>query len=266
MNLNKIVKDKQIYNNEEKPFDPDSSPEAIEYYKKIYKNHFKLFSEFEADDSKVVKADDSDDGKSKRYSRIHFKIKSNSKYLQEFESEFKISGDIDFNFNEKKYEYFEPLLKENKKYLKKLKCFRDNRHHSLINMSLMPTTGALNTIKGFKSSFDRHDKFLFSLNNYYNFGCDRIFTFSENNEESIRSFLNQFTDIYDYCKNFYFIEDKNLINDLIKSGEQRIYFYKSNNTDESKKINADFLINYMNLAERYWEEKAKNIKKHLKNL
>ncbi|PKE62224.1 hypothetical protein [Macrococcoides caseolyticum] len=260
MDLRKKIEVTQFFNGETLDFDPDSSPETFEYYINIYKNHFNLLNEFDTDDYIKTSTD--------CIKRLHFPIKEDSILRSDLGNLFKISGDCDFNFNEKKFYLFVFLLTDNDEYLRKLNDFYKNRHHSLINMSIMPTTGGLNLVKGNINNQDRFDKFIYELYKYFNNEKNEILSRCRANKESLKFYLSYFNnDIYQYCREIYFIYDKNLVDDLIESGKKEVTFQypyttKFNKTKEENKV---FLINYMNLAERYWSEKEKNIKNHLKS-
>jgi len=266
MDLNEIVNDKQLHHGEEKLFDPDSSPEAIEYYKTIYKKHLRIYDEFDFSKIEIKQNKNSDDNK--YYSRIHVQLKEDSKFInEELKPYFDISGDCDFNFNDKKLNEFKKIIDEDSPYFEKLVDFNKSKHHSLINMSLMLTTGAMNKFKGCSDPFDGLDNFLYNLNNYYNNVNKKVLSHSSNhNKTYLENYLNEYENVFDYCKQIYFIEDKFLIENLILIGNLRFNFKYSNKNERKDKEQEAILILYINLVERYWEEKEKNIKKHLESI
>lgn len=282
MDLYEKVADIQDYKGKRTYFDPDSSPLAIEYYKLIYKNHFKLYNELDFTNLHLSYQKEKETDIT--YRRLHVQLNESSKYMKKVTMEndiiqlvptFEISGDCDFNFNDNKYKLFSLLFYDDfdSIHYKKLKDFNQNKHHSLINMSFMITTGGMNNFKGQFYFYDRFDKYIYHLDKFYNEGDEEILCNGKGNKEWLKLYLNQFKDVIDYCENIYFINDDNgLITDLIKSGSKNITFYENStdknsiNFEKTKNKNKEFIIEYINLAERYWEEKAKNIKKHLKNL
>lgn len=120
-------------------FDPDASPSAIEYYKIIYKDSaLKMMSEFDFEklERRILKDK----------IRLLVCLSSGSDYRNNdrFGPKFKLGGDIDFNFNEKKVSKLRKLLSE-KNQNKLDEC--SIRHHTLRNMSLIASTGRLNVLK-----------------------------------------------------------------------------------------------------------------------
>lgn len=161
--------------------------------------------------------------------------------------DFKIAGDCDFNFNDKKIKIMEQLL-DNKetKLLKKCHAF----HHNLCNFSFMPITGGLNNIKGTwlrqdgeKNFFDRLDLFIYEIYKYYN-KRDNLLT--NKNPTAINWWFSNFKDVYEYCRDIYFIYDTKFVDKLLEHSKKPL------NNNEN-------LISYMNLALEYWKIKTKTI-------
>ena len=255
-------------------YDPDSSPAAWQHYKKFYSSNKYLREHYNFDelffynkyDTVGLKAGyfNSDNGKWYNYVNKP-KPGYNRKYVLEKEAKIKtvkdtefimpanrLGGDCDFNFNEKKCDAFRALIdndvasnqEEKKKARKQLEHCR-NMHHTLINFSLMQAIGNLQEFKG-SNRFDRLDTFIYELDKYYRGISNAILqSSSPNNKPALISFLNDFKDIYEYCATFYFITDKQFINEIINQGSKPI-----RNTIE--------LITYMDLAEKFWIKKNLN--------
>ena len=111
-------KEPQSFEGEEGVFDPDSSPEAWDY--------FKVFS-----------------GEIKD-------LNWNGKRLIWERKTIDIAGDCSFNFNDKKMESFEKILQKPKlEVCPKLKLeVCQKMHHNLLNFDLIPVTGGMNNLKG----------------------------------------------------------------------------------------------------------------------
>ena len=227
--------------------DLDSSKDTWELlYCKIYREFFSsIFNFEELDDSET----------SAKCKRWYIKIDENKQpELKKKYPKFKVAGDCDFNFNDKKVRLFEKfLLKED---MELLKVCHDN-HHELWNFSFMPITGAMNNTKGCLRSiaaeikdavsYDRPDVLIYELDNYYKNLPTRIF--SKYNKEALEWYLGNFSDVYEYCKEIYFIEDKGFVDELITSGQKPI------NSRET-------VLEYINLANRFWDNKKEKLKKY----
>ncbi len=197
----------------------------------------------------------------------------------------KISGETVFNFGigkkgnvNQKFEYFYRVLvdsycgNECTYYLNKLiECSYNN--YSLNNFALMPCTAGMNNFKGTSKymsevnnqKLDRFDKFIFWLNDFLNspkrsvdhiiFSCaygktskDR--TAEENTrvlKKALFNFLTNFSNIGEYCKYMYLIEDSDYIDKLIENGQTPI-------------VSGEDVVRYMELAEEYWKIKGERIK------
>lgn len=159
----------------------------------------------------------------------------------------RLGGDCDFNFNDDKYSFFVKLINgddvasENEKYSAQNQLHEcHNMHHRLLNFSLMQSMGKLQTFKGKK--LDRLDTFVFELDKYYRGVSNDILEEAENNSQALQFFLNDISDVYNYCKIFYFIEDKNFVDELIAQGNMPI-------------TNVKELSRYMSLAKKFWSNK-----------
>lgn len=255
-------------------YDPDSSPAAWQHYQQFYSYNKYLSTNYDFQklffynyyDTVGLKAGYFDRVDRKWFNYVNKPLTNISDYNRLFvlqkgtktktveNTEFimatnRLGGDCDFNFNEKKYKAFRDLIKNDatspesnkRETYKKLEHCRD-MHHTLLNFSLIQAIGNLQKFKG-SNRFDRLDTFIYELDKYYRGISNAILHFSSpNNEPALISFLNDFKDIYEYCATFYFISDKQFIDEIIKQGSMPI-----TNTIE--------LIRYMNLAEEFWDNK-----------
>lgn len=157
---------------------------------------------------------------------------------------FKLAGDCDFNFNEKKFELFKELLSEKDIPLLE-ECCRN--HHQFHNFSLMPITGGMNNFKGclrVKSgeksepkAYDRLDAFLVELDKYYN--GEHTAILARTNGEYLAWYLGLFRDVYDYCGRVYLIQNRRFVDELLTSGKNML-------------ADRESVLQYMDLANRYW--------------
>lgn len=185
------------------------------------------------------------------------------KYNKKISKELGFSGEIDFNFSKKRifglgdsrYNQYKKLIKEGcldnasryKEYITKLEeC--EKKLYSQANISLMPKTGGLQLVKKGVGN-DRLDVFIWTLHEYYEYGITgQVFSrCSCENMEHLKSFLDLFENINEYCEAVYHI-DKNLSHDLCVSGSKII--------DSAERV-----IEYMKLAERFWTQKEEYIKR-----
>lgn len=168
-----------------------------------------------------------------------------------------LSGETDFNFGKKKIfglgksrlQFFEYFLKdvpeEKKEYYSELLSYCKEHFHSQVNISMLPKTGGLNLTKKAIGN-DRIDTFIWALDEYYNERSCLILNNSSNeNMHTIKEYLSLFKNVYEYCNTIYFI-NKSLVDDLISSGAKPIDTYQR-------------ALEYMELAKRFWEQKAKII-------
>ncbi len=179
----------------------------------------------------------------------------------------RLSGDTDFDFktdenpNKNKYGKFLNLLKGSFKdeilieHIAKLNECK-NMHNTLINFSLMQVMGNLQRAKskGINNEWlDRLDSFIYLIREYYRTdyndrdSCQIILNSTYANKNTLRKFLDDFIDVYDYCNNIYFIKDKTFVEKLIEEGQ------KPMNSGER-------VVEYMELAFDFWEKKNEGIK------
>lgn len=153
----------------------------------------------------------------------------------------RVGGECDFNFNDKKCELFKYIIGENQTALQQLSRCKD-MHHTLLNFSLIQAMGNMQGFKG-SNRFDRLDTFLYELNQYFcGTSVNVLSSSTTNNKSDLIVFLSNFKNIYEYCKEVYFIENKRLVDEIISSGEKPI-------------TACDDVIRYMNLAEKFWYAK-----------
>ncbi len=263
----------QTFKNEAKvQFEPDSSPAAWGHYKKFYSKNKYLNNNYDFSDlffyncytdfglKRGIYTDyewfnylNKPLRKGSRYNRLFVlekdtKIKkiNNTEYIV---ADYRLGGDCDFNFNEKKYALFSEIIESDSTASKQEKANASQQlascremHHNLLNFSLMQGIGNMQKFKG-SNRYDRLDTFVYELDKYFRGVSNSILQYSSpNNEPALISFLNDFKDIYEYCATFYFITEKTFINEIIKQGSMPI-------------TNVTELMRYMNLAEKCWSIK-----------
>lgn len=163
-------------------------------------------------------------------------------------------GDIDFNFKMEKVKYFKDIVEngkselsnnEKRNIINKLLLFHELTYHPN-NISIMPVNGALNLIKQSIGN-DRLDTFIYIIKLYYdgitsiilNYGGIKVYT---KNRELLKGYLDSFSNIYDYCRKIYHIEE-DLTNELLELG--------------SKAIDTPEMVDtYLNYALKFWSQKS----------
>ena len=174
-----------------------------------------------------------------------------------------VSGDCCFNFNVKKYKYFEDTIikgtidedtlnrmnelgvneDDYRTYLLRLLRFCKMFHHSPTNIALMPKTGKMNNKKQ-QIANDRFDSFLWSLELLYT-GCDAIILTGDDkvfvdNRNELEKCLLACGNVYNYCDLFCKGLDRKIINKIISSGKMA--------------INTPIRVHeYLNLAYEFWK-------------
>lgn len=268
--LTKPIESLQEWNNKKIKFAPDASPIAFEHYKKHYKirpfNFEKLYLYNYDEKTKLYK-----NSPSTGYNRLNITIDNpptvKIKNKIYFKAISRLSGDTDFDFktdknpNKNKYGKFLNLLKGSFKdeilieHIDKLNECK-NMHYSLINFSLMQVMGNLQRAKskGINNEWlDRLDSFIYLIREYYRTdyndrdSCQIILNSTYANKNTLRKFLDDFIDVYDYCNNIYFIKDKTFVDRLIEEGQ------KPMNSGER-------VVEYMELAFDFWEKKNEGLK------
>lgn len=263
MFVNQKVEENQKLGDEEICFEPDSSPKAWGHYQQYYKQGV---LEKSYDFSKTVFYNKYDKvglksgykyGRewinyvnkplNKKIKNRLFILKENTKMYEDesgnqyIEPAFRLGGECDFNFNQKKYVLFKEIIGNNKKLLEKLECCKD-MHHTLLNFSLMQSMGNMQGFKG-ANRFDRLDFFVYQLDLYFKgISINVLSKSSKENVFYLKKYLETFKDIYDYCQEIYFISDKNFVDEIIRQGALPI------NTKED-------VNRYMSLAQEFWTKK-----------
>jgi len=256
----------------EKQYDPDSSPKAWEHYKIVYGTD--NWEEYDFNDihyfeyiKEKQKYPCSDycylDEPVSEYLRLccakkgYSSKECNGKTY--FKATLRLSGDTDFNFNEKKCKKFRSIFerdlqgKELEKALDDLN-FCKNTHHTLVNFSLMQVVGNLQKVKstGRDDGLDRLDTFVSLLNDYYSKKSELVLEKATHaNKKLLKDFLDAFNGIYDYCNKVYLIEDEKFVNCIIDAGEKEIKVAKD-------------VQGYMTLAKAFWHKKEECFKSRYK--
>lgn len=252
-------------------FDPDSSPKAWEHYEKNYTNIIYI-------DDYEIYGDDKKGYRLKRKAKLKEKEKNiefevagdcSFNFNEDKKSKFESIINNDKNLDENK-------IADLKKELERC-C---EMHHTLYNFDLIPVDGEMNNVKGkLKHKNDRilvhgsgkypvalHDRLdtFISLMDYSieqrdeyegkkcnlkeigSFFADSIFTYSLRGEnfEILYDLLENYKDVYQYCEDFYNIDNKEFINKLINNGKSEIK-------------NGEDLKRYMDLANEFWGLKKK---------
>ncbi len=218
-------------------YEADSSPQAWKFYTYIYK------TVFEEDALNQTREKTTKSGLKRIYATKCMGID--------------ISGDVIFNF--KNYPEFN-ILNKDPDGKKRLALYNKKEfHYSYCNISLFPSTGKLQSVKGFRFH-DRIDKFLNELRLFYDNPDNEkhpFYTYSKSisnqNMDLLKNFLisiggNKGSERFNnYCKKMYLI-DEILANKLADNGKEKI-------------DNLEKAIEYMDLAKEFWETRSSNIMK-----
>ncbi|HEL1741015.1 TPA: hypothetical protein TXT54_001628 [Streptococcus suis] len=234
-------------------YDPDSSRLTWEYYKDVYKE-FKLYDDFYFEEPEYAKWTgygyiDEPDNQSNSNRLYVF-----AKRGEQFKSNnhiFRLGGETDFNFNKMKFLALKRIANYDLKIIKKLqKC--QEYHHTFVNFSIMPATGNMQKVKSLgynNDKLDRLDSFIAIIDDYYSKRDSiKIFSQAGNNIEPLEQYLTNFFDVYEYCREIYFLQDKDLVNELKKSGKNEL----SNQKDVER---------YVELANEFWHQKEKILRR-----
>lgn len=172
-----------------------------------------------------------------------------------------LSGDVIFNFTYSKNKSCQFYIYQNwinqdqnpirkNKYLNLLNKCR-SMHHSFENCALMLQQGNLQTAKQGIGN-DRGDTFIWALDEYYKETSGMVLNHAtQQNSIILKEFLDYFNHVYKYCEVFYNISDIDLIFKLIKSGRTAL--------DSVEKVE-----HYIDLALKFWDERAKYMKNKYK--
>lgn len=283
---NKLVTDKGSVDGKNINIHPDSSLEAWVHYRKVYFNEnggCKISEQYilENRESLVLcnyknKTYYNEPKERWPYDNRYYLLSGNNSTKYQLGGIYpgenaNLSGDCDFNFNEKKTEIFKRMINENysnyprmKKYAIKLLDECENTHHSLVNFSLMQTKGDMQGFKGVclnngvYSSLDRADSLVEYLYKYYLLKESQkddsyILKNAKANKDTLKAYLNLFEDVFDYCEKVYLINDRNFVKRMIREGGLVIE-------------NGEDVVRYMNLALEFWDRKELQIKEIYKNI
>lgn len=291
------IESKQNWKNKVIHFDPDSSPEAWKHYRKYYSNLMSVNTNYNFQNLHFFNYSSSGyvDYPISYFERL-YSLPNDCRHSSELEGYTyysaveRLSGDTDFNFNEKKFNKYSKILFENCKNekefsecMKKLyKC--SEMHHTLLNFSLMQTMGNLQTFKSKgllikkckKSEYDKYeqldrlDTFIYYLSEYYHSvkkSESQIGMYLENlnininNKKSLINYLDEFGSndegFETYYRNVYFggIEEDNELNNEMKILVGRLVESGKKKVDSPKRI-----IEYMDLANQFWDIRENALK------
>ena len=185
------------------------------------------------------------EGKEKIFGNIKIKDK-----------DIKLSGDVIFNFSDTRCNGYENSIEEDYNVIRQIEYKEKleeckKMHDSFENCALMISTGKLQQTKQHIGN-DRGDVFVWALDEYYKGNNERVLEWAPKDKARIlREFLNYFHDVYKYCEVFYNITDKGFIDRLIQSGSKAL-------------DSADKVENYIDLALKFWDERAEYMKKSYK--
>lgn len=245
-NINRIKTLKKHFGWEEK--DDNEVEIMIPLREKGYSNFFQKELKTEYDNSDVI-------WEVHKKTNKELKI-DGSRYYLEREINCDVSGDVIFNFNDKKLKYYREIIEEDtnssdakKIILKEMLDECNKLHHSPQNVSMMFSTGGLNNFKQGIAN-DRFDVFAFEMKKYY-LG-NKLYILENGNSRKMsfgnRKKLKRALDTYGegevgfnkFFSYFYHVEkDSRFITELLKSGEKQI------NDCES-------IYRYLCLAFEYW--------------
>lgn len=239
------IDSEQCLNGIKLDFEPDSSPMAWEHYRKYYS-----FPDYDFDNlcfynhCKEVKNKYFVNKPKSEGNRLYALAKNTIIENGFCESTTRLGGDTDFNFNNKKAILFRRIIGNDSGILAQLdRCV--NKHHTLVNFSLMQAMGDMQGQKG-EDPFDRFDVFVFNLDRFFSGLPNNILNSSrasDSNKKHLSLFLKQkYNNVYDYMRKTYFIKNEALVDKIIAQGAMEI---------KTK----DDVVRYMNLAEEVWNTK-----------
>lgn len=245
-----------------KNFEPDSCEEAWKHYKEFYSETYFIRKNYNFDDLFLYnlykdvglqKEHKNEIGKRYDYTNKlkstrnrYYALKKGTKKEKKDRIEYcppasRVGGECDFNFNDGKYKLFKNIIGDNQTALQQLNRCKE-MHHTLLNFSLIQAMGNMQGFKG-SNRFDRLDTFVYELNRYYSGTSVNVLSKSTTcNKPHLIEFLDNFKNIYKYCEEVYFINDKELVDEIIASGEKPIEACED-------------VKRYMDLAEKFWAAK-----------
>lgn len=267
--LTQKISDYQEWNGKKVYFEPDSSPEAWNHYKKYYssdilrKNYnfenlcfYTPCDEVGENDApkkyvNLPKECHSSNPSKGDYNRLcaidSALVKCEVKYIDPAN---RLGGDCDFNFNEDKVRLFEKIVGEDNAQL----TMCAEMHHTFLNFSLMEAMGSMQCVKG-DNTYDRFDVFILRLYEFFSGENKKVLSKATYcNKPALEQYLEMFKredakeSIYNYFKTIYFIDDHKFVDKVLEQGALPI----------SK---SEHVIRYMNLAEEFWFKKEQKLLK-----
>ncbi|MBR2524765.1 MAG: hypothetical protein IKE53_10075 [Clostridiales bacterium] len=260
MDLTTRIEPTQEWKGTKITFDPDSSPKAWEYYKHVYGdlccdydlNNICFFEYVDKGEYKGNYTTEFSSGKSG--SRLYalkkdaFPLDENGMY---YPACLRLSGETDFNFNDYKIRIFKDYLRNGEDLNLLASC--SDKHHTLVNFSLMQTVGNMQALKSKGLSIgngryewaDRLDSFVYILDQYFkdrNDGTSLLILNAGLNANLLKNYLSQFKDAYEYCNSVYLIDD-DLIDRLLANGSKPL---------SCENVAKEYLL----LANEFWKQKA----------
>ena len=227
----------------------DTNDLVWEMYKMIYKDG-ELSKYFNIENCTI----ESKTQKNTRIERKYAPINDEGKKI--FGENIQLSGDVIFNFSDTRCNGYENSIEEDYNVIRQIEYKEKleeckKMHDSFENCALMISTGKLQQTKQHIGN-DRGDVFVWALDEYYKGNNERVLEWAPKDKARIlREFLNYFHDVYKYCEVFYNITDKGFIDRLIQSGSKAL-------------DSADKVENYIDLALKFWDERAEYMKKSYK--
>lgn len=170
-----------------------------------------------------------------------------------------VNGDVCFNVKlqpQKRYTLLGSIVKKEDCF-SRLKELLDSLLYSPINISILPKTGGLNTVKG-QFTCDRFDSFIWLINAYYhglrapivNRGTKNSYI---SNQSKLADFLDKIGSTEKFCHLFYGVNDDELIEELIASGVNDI-------------STPNEFYNYLQLAIKFWNARINVLKQKKESL
>jgi hypothetical protein len=244
----------------------DSSKESWVVYKRKYKSSdWDFWDEF---DFENIKTRFEKDGKYDN-ERYLLWLKDDSKFLEKLGRLFSFGGEKVFNFGKKNSTFKKIIDSDNnsqhKEYCINLLKECESMHSSKYNISILPTTGGLNNVKGslyfdennieysnrllINKQLDRFDTFIAIMSDYFKKNSELALSYCKGkaNEGSLKEFLTLFDDdIYKFCYRIYLINDEIFVDKLVENGKKPI-----ENTND--------VVRYCHLAKEYWEKSKESL-------
>ncbi len=194
------------------------------------------------------------------YKNYYKNLSVNGKKYTHSGVSIKVAGDVCFNLKLKNGKFFTLYgsIIEKDEVFDRLNEQLEKVRYTPMNISIMPKTGGLNNIK---KSFgnDRFDSFGYLLSEYYAGNKVPIINGGTVNSKIgnrllLARFLDSYSTVYEYFKDFYGIEDKQFINEIVEAGSHWI------TTKEN-------FFEYIELAVKFWQCRLEQdkIKEWLKN-